>query len=127
MMVDLAPGWKTELERGPDWLYVKLYGPYGKRADAAGLAESLCMLMHQDRVRRMVLELDGLSELPTDFLQELFQLLELIDDDGGLLRLCGLCKRHREVLQRRDFAHRFTPFRTRNDAVLGLHRPNLPR
>lgn len=127
MKVDLAPGWKTELEQGPDWLFVKLYGPDGRTADASGLAETLFLLMYQDLVSRIVLELDGLTALPSDFLREILDLQELLDRDGGVLRICGLCPRFEGALQRRDVARRLTPFRTRNEAVLGLYRPNRPR
>ncbi len=127
MKVDLAPGWKTELEQGPGWLFVKLYGPFGRTADASGLAETLSLLMYQDLVSRIVLELEGLTALPSDFLRELFDLQELLDRDGGLLRICGLCPKHEEALQRRDVAGRLTPFRNRSEAVLGRYRPNRPR
>ncbi len=127
MMVDLAPGWKIELERGPDWLFVKLYGPFGDTADATGIAESISLMMQQDLVRRIVLELDGLSELPPDFLQELFELRDLVDREGGILRLCGLRNEHWDELEMRDFSRRFAPFRSREEAVLGFYRPNKPR
>ena len=58
MLVDLAPGWKTELDRGPGWLFVKLYGPEGDGADATGLAESLCTMMLQEFKERLLLELE---------------------------------------------------------------------
>ena len=127
MMVDLAPGWKTELDHGPEWLFVRMYGPFGESADATGLAESIQLLMQQEFVRRIVLELDGLGDLPQDFLHELFQLRDLVDSEGGILRLCGLCNMHRMRLSEYDFTQRFVPCRTREDAVHGFYRPNLPR
>jgi hypothetical protein len=127
MMVDLAPGWKTELDRGPDWLFVKLLGPDSDGADASGIAESIYLLMHQEFVRRLVLELDELLSLPQDLVDELFVLREMIDGEGGMLRLCGLHYDHRDALAERDFCHRFTPFRNREEAVLGFYRPNRPR
>jgi len=127
MMVDLAPGWKTELARGPDWLFVKLYGPFGEVADATGIAESINLMMHQDLVRRVVLELDGLSEMPSDFIEELFELRELVDREGGLLRVCGVGDEHLDHLESRGFSRRFVPFRNREEAVSGFYRPNKPR
>ena len=59
MLVDLAPGWKTELDRGPDWLFVRLFGPDSDDADATGVAESLCMMMQQELKGRLLLELEG--------------------------------------------------------------------
>jgi anti-anti-sigma regulatory factor len=97
MKVDLAPGWKTSLEHGPNWLFVKLHGPFGDAADASGIADSITLMMQQDLVDRIVLELDELLYMPSDFIRELFDLRERVDREGGLLRLCGLCDEHWEA------------------------------
>ena len=127
MQVDLAPGWKTSLEHGPNWLFVKLHGPFGPTADASGIADSIALMMNQDLVDRIVLELDDLIRMPSDFIRELFDLRERVDRQGGVLRLCGLCDEHRDALEARDFSRRFVPFRTREEAVSGFYRPNKPR
>jgi anti-anti-sigma regulatory factor len=127
MKVDLAPGWKTELDRGPDWLFVTLYGPDGDHADARGMAESLSMLMHQEMKGRLVLELQELFDMPEDFVEELIQLRDEVDRHGGIMRLCGLAAEHQQVLGRHDTGHRFTPFRDREEAILGFYRPGKPR
>lgn len=127
MKVDLAPGWKTSLEYGPNWLFIKLHGPYGETADASGIADSIVLMMQQDLVDRIVLELDELLDMPSDFVHELFELRERIERDGGLLRLCGLRDDDWDELDSRDFTRRFVPFRTREEAVLGFYRPNKPR
>ncbi|TVS13975.1 MAG: hypothetical protein EA424_20710 [Planctomycetaceae bacterium] len=127
MTVDLAPGWKTSLELGPNWLFVKLHGPFGDTADAAGIADSIALMMQQDLVDRIVLELDELLNMPSDFIRELFDLRDRVDRNGGQLRLCGLCDDHREVLEAHDFSRRFVPFRNREEAILGFYRPNKPR
>ena len=127
MKVDLAPGWKTSLDYGPNWLFIKLHGPFGETADASGIADSIVLMMQQDLVNRIVLELDELLHMPSDFVQELFELRERIDREGGLLRLCGLCEEHWDELETRDFSRRFVPFRNREEAVSGFYRPNKPR
>jgi hypothetical protein len=127
MIVDLAPGWKTELDRGPDWLFVRLYGPDGDAADATGIAESLCLLLRQEFMRRVVLELDQLAMLPQDLIDELMLLHDALDREGGMLRLCGLCEEHQEILDQNDFSNRITQFRDREEAVLGFYRPSKPR
>lgn len=127
MQVDLAPGWRTELDRGPDWLFVRLYGPDGEDAEAAGLADSLVVLLQEELTRRMVLELDQLEELSEDFVEELIQLHELLESNGGLLRLCGLSRAHQEALRALDSHCRLPHYRDREEAVMGFYRPGKPR
>ena len=127
MRVVLAPGWKTELDRGPDWLFVKLYGPDGSQADATGLAETLGMLLRQEFKRRMVLELDELLDMPQDLVSEVILLHNMLESQGGVLRLCGVSTPHQHALEEDDSDCRFIPFRDREEAVLGFYRPGKPR
>lgn len=128
MRVVLAPGWKTELDRGPDWLFVKLYGPDSSHADATGLAETLGMLLRQEFKRRMVLELDELLDMPQDLVGEVILLHDALESEGGVLRLCGVSSEHQHALEEGiDTNYRFIPFRDREEAVLGFYRPGKPR
>jgi anti-anti-sigma regulatory factor len=127
MKVQLAPGWRTELEHGPDWLFVKLHGPQGDDADATGLAEGLLTLLREELTRRMVLELEGLETVTDDFVDELLQLRDSLEAEGGLLRLCGLSREHQERLRMTDTICRLPQFRDREEAVMGFYRPGKPR
>jgi len=127
MLVDLAPGWKTELDRGPDWLFVKLYGPDGDEADATGLAESLRLMMSQELKGRLLLELEHVVDMPQDLVEELKMLRDELERDGGVLRLCGMGRDLESVLQANHFSHRFLHYRDRQEAVLGFYRPGKPR
>jgi hypothetical protein len=127
MRVELAPGWQTELEHGPDWLFVRLYGPVGEDADATGLADSLLVLLREEMTRRMVLELDHLDGITEEFVDELIELRDRVDAEGGLLRLCGLSHEHQETVREVDDLCRLPHFRDREEAVMGFYRPGKPR
>ena len=127
MKVQLAPGWRTALEHGPDWLFVKLYGPHGEDADATGLAESLLMLLREELTRRMVVELNEVEAFSGDFVQELLGLHDRLEAEGGLLRLCGLSREYQESLREIDGLCRLPQFRDREEAVMGFYRPGKPR
>lgn len=127
MKVQLAPGWRTVLEHGPDWLFVKLYGPHGEDADATGLAESLLLLLREELTRRMVVELDEVEAVSDDFAAELLGLHDQLEAEGGLLRLCGLSREHQASLREIDGLCRLPQFRDRAEAVMGFYRPGKPR
>jgi len=127
MIMDLAPGWKTESERGPDWLFVTLFGPDGDNANAAGMAQRLWQMMQAELKGRLLLELDQLQELPEDLIDELAQLRDDLERRGGVLRLCGLADEHQATLREHDRAYRFAHFRDREQAVRGFYRPGKPR
>jgi hypothetical protein len=127
MLVDLAPGWKTELDRGPGWLFVKLYGPDGEDADAKGLAECLCTMMRQEFKGRLLLELENLQHMPLDLVDELHVLRDELERKGSILRLCGMSSEHESRLCDSDFSQRFTHYRDRGEAIAGFYRPGKPR
>lgn len=127
MLVDLAPGWKTDLDRGPGWLIVKLYGPNGDDADATGLAECLHTMLRQEFKERLLLELDQIQGMPWDFIRELCLLREALEGRGAILRLCGMSAENESRLCQRDALARFVHYRDREEAIAGFYRPGKPR
>ena len=41
MLLDLAPEWATEIDRGPDWLFIRLTPPLQGERDEAPLAKMI--------------------------------------------------------------------------------------
>ncbi len=124
-MLTLAPGWELQVERGPDWLFVRIYNPEPENSEIPDLANSIWTLMHQHLTHRVVLELDGIGLLRSELIGELLRLHRRICQQGGLMRLCGLSAENRRILETCGLAGRLPIYECRRDAVLG--RPSKPR
>ena len=128
-MLQLAPGWNLEVERGPDWLFVRIHCLPDNIWDAPPLAETLWALVEQHFTYRLVLECDHLQLLHTVLLGQLVLLHKRLVVHGGTLRLCGLSQQNREVLRSCRLDGRFPVFTCRSEAVLGqvVLAPSKPR
>ncbi len=125
-MVTLASGWHFTVDRGPDWLFVRLIPPDNPLEDSAGLADELWKLLQQQFVHRLVLEMDQVRLLGSSLLGQLVLLHKRIHTHGGLMRLCGLAAQNADVLRASRLDSRFPNYAGREQAVLG-HRPHQPR
>jgi anti-anti-sigma factor len=125
-MLEVLPGWPIEVDRGPNWLFIRLHAAGGAGEDADGLAESLWDLLQRQFARRLVLELDELSCLRSAFIGELVRLRKRIYSSGGMMRICGLSDSNQEVLRICRLDDCFPHYRNREDAVMG-HCPAQPR
>jgi anti-anti-sigma regulatory factor len=127
-MLQLAPGWNLDVERGPDWLFVRLHCLPDNIWDAPPLAEMLWSL-GEHFTYRLVLECDELQLLHTSLLGQLVLLHKRLAVNGGTLRLCGLSQQNRDVLRSCRLDSRFPVFANRGEAVLGqtVLAPNKPR
>ena len=125
-VLDIAHGWTMDVDRGPDWLFVRLHGPKDTLPEDTNLAETLWNLLRQHFTNRLVLELDDVPMLRSHFIGQLVLLQKRIHMDGGLMRLCGLSSNHQEALTACRLRDRFPNYCDREAAVMG-HRPGLPR
>jgi len=125
-MLELDQGWQLEMERGPDWLFVRLDAASHAAHPPADLAESIWRLLRQHFTNRLVLEMDDLPILCSELIGQMVILHKRIYMDGGLMRVCGLSEGHRLALRSCRISDRFPSYRNREDAVMG-HRPALPR
>ncbi|MCS7306271.1 MAG: STAS domain-containing protein [Thermoguttaceae bacterium] len=124
-MLRLAPGWELQVERGPDWLFVRIRNLEPDSSEIPDLADQIWTLMHQHLIYRVVLELDGIGLLRSELIGELLRLQRRIGQQGGLMRLCGLSAENRRILETCGLSDRLPIYECRRDAVLG--RPTKPR
>ena len=125
-MIEIAPGWQLEVERGPDWLFVKPHCDLESSWNSPPLAEALWELLQQGFAHRLVLECEEIPILHTLMIGQLVLLHKRISSRGGVLRICGMSERSCQVLQGCRLDDRLPNFDTRADAVHGF-RPVKPR
>lgn len=126
MLLELAPDWTTEIDRGPDWLFIRLRPPAQGNTDEIPLAEMLWQKLEQSFCYRLVLELDDVAFLRSWMVGELIRLHKRVTTQGGMLRLCGLTPASNAVLKIARLDDRMPNYANRTDAVMG-HRPAKPR
>jgi len=83
-------GLELNVDRGPNWLFVKLRARQPLRAEVPQIADKLWSIATRHFVYRLVLELDNLKELPNGMTGQLVLLQERLAQCGGALRICGL-------------------------------------
>ena len=125
-MIGLSSGRMLEVERGPDWLFVRLAAPVDIETDASSMAESIWSVVQQHFVYRVVLECDQLTMLNSGLIAQLVGLHRRLQKQGGILRLCGLSDINQQLLKSCRLDGLFPQFRSRSQAVLA-HRPAQPR
>ena len=126
MTLDLSPGFAIDLDRGPDWLFVRLHYDNELGSEGPDLAGPLWDLMQQHFAHRIVLELDRVVLLTSPLIGELIRLQKMVDSHDGLMRLCGLSHNNQRVLKTMRVADRFPHYPTR-EAALMTDRPTQPR
>jgi anti-anti-sigma factor len=126
MQLDLAPEWTMELERGPDWLFIRLRPPREGDTVEIPLADKILKQLEQAFCHRLVLEMDEVHLLRSWTLAELIRLQKGIAAQGGTLRLCGLSEHNERILRICRLLDRFPAFANRHDAVMGCN-PRKPR
>jgi anti-anti-sigma factor len=126
-MLAVAPGCELDVERGPDWLLVRIASVDADPADGLSLADQLWEVMQRHFIYRMVLEIDRIPVLNSYLIGQLVLLRRRVEEHRGVIRLCGLSPYNRRVLQTTRLDSLFLPYRTREEAVLGCSRPRQPR
>ena len=126
-MLAIAPGCELDVERGPDWLLVRIQNVDLVESDAPELAEHLWCLLEQHFTYRLVLELDGVRSLNRHLIGQLLELYRRIHEHDGVMRLCGLSPYNRRVLHACHLDEELLPYEDREAAVMGCPHSSRPR
>ena len=118
MLLALSAEWETDVERGPDWLFVKLRGPADGDSQGTPIADNVWSLLQNHLMRRVVLELNDVPVLRSDLIGQLVRLNKQVQEQGGVLRLSGLSPRNQEVLRLSRLDDRFPQYADREAAVM---------
>lgn len=119
MALHVVDGLELNVERGPNWLFVKLRNKRKAWAKVPQLADKLWSIASRHFIYRLVVELDELDELPQEWMDELMELQSRLVDCGGALRICGLSPQCEETLHSRQLETTLTNHPSRADAVWG--------
>jgi anti-anti-sigma factor len=125
-MVQTDVSWRYDVDRGPDWVFVRLHPDDEGSFSSESLAERLWSVLEQSFTYRLVLELDEVPILQSYLIAQLVMIGKRIHSHGGLLRLCGLSPANQEVIRLCRLDSCLPHFGNRGDAVMG-HRPLQPR
>jgi hypothetical protein len=117
--VHVVDGLELNVDRGPNWLFVKLRARNKKLAQVPQIADKLWSISSRHFIYRLVLELDELDELHSGLMSQLVLLQERLAQCGGALRLCGLSAECEESLHSYQLDTAMPNHATRTDAVMG--------
>lgn len=126
MLTEVTSRWTFDVERGPDWLFLRMYGPENGDAEGVPLAEMAWEIMQQQFARRVVLDMSSLRILRSVVIGQLVQLHKRVYTQGGLMRIAGLSDDNYSVLVACRLHDRFPHYATAEEAVMGA-RPMQPR
>ena len=119
MSVHVVDGLELDVDRGPNWLFVKLRSPDGPLVEVPQLADKLWSIATRHFIYRLVLELEELESLPCGLMGQLVQLQERLGQCGGALRICGLSPECEETLHDFQMDLALPNHQTRAEAVMG--------
>jgi anti-anti-sigma factor len=127
VQISLARGWDLDVERGPDWLFVRPHRWSPTALDSPSFAEQVWSILEQNFTHRLVLEIGDFDRLDSHLIGELLWLYERIHGRDGMMRICGLSSSNQDLLHQCRLEERFRLYRDREEAVMGDARPAQPR
>jgi len=104
------------IERGPDWLFIRLEST-GQAATCDSLVEGIWHALVENGAHRVLLELDDAGPIDDTLIGSISRLGSRIRQQGGMIRLCGLSQPDLRVLKARGGAADIAHFDSRAEAV----------
>lgn len=111
-----ANDWAVDVDRGPDWLFVKLHPG---RQSPDDVAEKLLSVADKHFVYRLVLEMDEVDFIPSRLIGQLVMLQKRVLQRHGMLRLCHLSDQCAEAIHLCRLDTALPNYGSREDAMLG--------
>jgi hypothetical protein len=112
-------GFKLSVDRGPNWLFIRLRPKRNFAEDVPQIADELWSIASRHFIYRLVLELDELRQMPVSLVDQLVILQERLVQSRGSLRICGLSADCAQMLCDRELDAALPNYATRQAAVLG--------
>jgi anti-anti-sigma factor len=119
MAIHNVDGLELNVDRGPNWLFVKLRSKENPKGDVPQIADKLWSISTRHFIYRLVLELEDLEEMPSGMMGQLVLLQERLAQCGGALRICGLSPECEEVLHSCQLDSALPNHASREAAVMG--------
>jgi len=117
--IHVVDGLELNVDRGPNWLFVKLRAKNNPLVEVPQIADKLWSISSRHFIYRLVLELEELEELQSGLMSQLVLLQERLAQCGGALRICGLSPECEETLQSCHLDSTLPNHATRTEAVMG--------
>ena len=119
VVVHVIDGFKISVDRGPNWLFVKLRPKRHFAEEIPQIADHLWSIASRHFIYRLVLELEELDLMPPDMIEQLVLLQERLTQCSGAMRICGLSAECAEALRDCQLDAALPNYATRQAAVLG--------
>jgi hypothetical protein len=98
VVTHLVDGLKFTVDRGPNWLFVKLRSRRNWLDELPQIADELWSIAERHFIYRIVLELEEIKSLPPGLTQQLVLLHDRLVEFDGALRICGLSTKCAQAL-----------------------------
>ncbi|MCH2118736.1 MAG: hypothetical protein MK161_13650 [Pirellulales bacterium] len=118
-MKSVTEGLDLDVDRGPNWLFVKLQPSRRAVPESPHVADEVWSISKRHFVYRLVLDLEQLESFPEGMMGQIALLQERLVRQGGALRLCGLSPACEAVVQECQLDKALPNHASREDAVLG--------
>lgn len=118
--VHVVDGLHLRVDRGPNWLFVKLRPDNRFGPDVPPkMADELWSISSRHFIYRLVLEMEDFEAMPPGLMGQLVLLQERLTQCGGSLRICGLSAECEETLHECHLDDALRNHPSRVEAVLG--------